>query len=247
MKMSGRVVVVTGGARGIGEATVQRMVREGAQVASLDLAPHEIEGALSVAVDVGEPDQLVSAAELVRATLGDPDVVIHCAAKSVFGETIDTAPGDIERIFRVNVASVFGLTKLFAPAMKCKGSGAFVLLASITGIVGATGISAYAASKGALITLTRTMALELAESGIRVNCVCPASVDTPLLRAQFERAPNPELARENNRKRHPIGRFGTPEDIANLVFFLASDEASWITGGTYVIDGGASIARRWQD
>jgi 2-keto-3-deoxy-L-fuconate dehydrogenase len=91
------------------------------------------------------------------------------------------------------------------------------------------------------------MALELAESGIRVNCVCPASVDTPLLRASFTRTADPEAARVRNRKRHPLGRFGTPEDVANLVLFLASEEASWITGGTYVIDGGASIARRWKD
>jgi NAD(P)-dependent dehydrogenase (short-subunit alcohol dehydrogenase family) len=113
--------------------------------------------------------------------------------------------------------------------------------------VGAPDLSAYAASKGALITLTRTMALELAESNVRVNCVCPASIDTPLLRASFTRTSDPEAARERNRKRHPLGRFGTPEDVANLILFLASDEASWITGGAYVIDGGASIARRWQE
>jgi NAD(P)-dependent dehydrogenase (short-subunit alcohol dehydrogenase family) len=100
---------------------------------------------------------------------------------------------------------------------------------------------------GALITLTRTMALELAESGVHVNCVCPASVDTPLLQASFARTPDPGGARDRNRKRHPLGRFGTPDDVANLVLFLASEEASWITGGTYVIDGGASIARRWKD
>jgi 2-keto-3-deoxy-L-fuconate dehydrogenase len=245
--MKERVVVVTGGASGIGAATVQRMVREGAKVASLDMVPHEIEGAITVTVDIGLPGQLESAAERVRAAIGDPDVVVHCAAKSVFGETIDTSDDDIDRIFRVNVASAFRLTRLFAPAMQCKGRGAFVLLSSITGLVGARGISAYTASKGALITLTKTMALELAESGIRVNCVCPASVDTPLMRSHFARTSDPEAARENNRKRHPLGRLGTPEDIANLILFLASDEASWITGGTYVIDGGASIARRWQD
>ena len=247
MRMNGRIVVVTGGASGIGAATVQRMVLEGARVASLDMTPHEAEGVFTAVVDLNVPGQLESAADLIRTNLGDPDVVIHCAAKSVFGETINTSQEDVESVFRVNVTSAFRLTSLFAPAMQAKGAGAFVLLASITGIVGATGISAYAASKGALITLTRTMALELAESGIRVNSVCPASVDTPLLRSHFERAPDPIAARENNRRRHPIGRLGTPEDVASLILFLASDEASWITGGTYVIDGGASIARRWQD
>jgi NAD(P)-dependent dehydrogenase (short-subunit alcohol dehydrogenase family) len=97
-------------------------------------------------------------------------------------------------------------------------------------------------NRGALITLTRTMALELAGSGVRVNCVCPASVATPLLRASFLRSPV-QRQRERNRKRHPLGRFRTPEDVASLFLFLASDEASWVTGG----DWGASIARRWQN
>lgn len=247
MRMDKQVVLVTGGAGGIGAATVARMAREGANVASIDRTPHRVEGVFTTTVDLNVPDELASAADRVRSAVGDPDVVVHCAATSTFGETAETSDVDLERIFRVNVGTAFRLGKLFAPAMQRKGRGAFVLLSSITGIVGAEGLSAYAASKGALITLTRTMALELAESGIRVNCVCPASVDTPLLQASFARTPDPEAARERNRKRHPLGRFGTAEDIANLVLFLASEEASWITGGTYVIDGGASIARRWKD
>lgn len=247
MRMDKQIVLVTGGAGGIGAATVARMVREGAKVASIDRTPHEVAGVFTTTVDLNAPNELEDAADRVRSAVGDPEVVIHCAAASVFGETVETSDADMERIFRVNVGSAFRLGKIFAPAMQRKGRGAFVLLASITGIVGAQGLSAYAASKGALITLTRTMALELAESGIRVNCVCPASVDTPLLRASFTRTSDPEAARERNRKRHPLGRFGKPEDVANLVLFLASEEASWITGGTYVIDGGASIARRWKD
>jgi NAD(P)-dependent dehydrogenase (short-subunit alcohol dehydrogenase family) len=247
MRMDKHVVLVTGGAGGIGAATVERMVREGATVASIDKNAHQAGGVFTTAADLDLPNELELAAHRVQAAVGDPDVVIHCAAASVFGDTVETSDADLERIFRVNVGTAFRLSKLFAPAMQKKGRGAFVLLSSITGIVGAQGLSAYAASKGALITLTRTLALELAESGVRVNCVCPASIDTPLLRASFARTVDPAAARERNRKRHPLGRFGTPEDVANLVLFLASEEASWITGGTYVIDGGASIARRWKD
>lgn len=247
MRMKNKVVAVTGGAGGIGAAVAVRMLREGARVASLDRVLHEIAGVFTTTADLSVSGDLDGAAEKIRAAVGDPDVVVHCAAMSVFGHTINTSPADIEKIYRVNVVSAFELGRLFAPAMQVKRGGAFVLAASITGIVGAPDLSAYAASKGALITLTRTMALELAESQVRVNCVCPASIDTPLLRASFIRTLDPEGAREQNRKRHPLGRFGTPEDVANLILFLASDEASWITGGTYVIDGGASIARRWQD
>jgi NAD(P)-dependent dehydrogenase (short-subunit alcohol dehydrogenase family) len=158
MRMEKQVVLVTGGAGGIGAATVARMIREGAKVASLDRTSHEIEHVFTTTVDLNEAGALEDAADRVRSAVGDPDVVVHCAATSVFGDTVETSDADLERIFRVNVGSAFRLGKIFAPAMQRKGRGAFVLLSSITGIVGAQGLSAYAASKGALITLTRTMA-----------------------------------------------------------------------------------------
>jgi 2-keto-3-deoxy-L-fuconate dehydrogenase len=133
------------------------------------------------------------------------------------------------------------------PLMRDAGGGAIVNMSSITGIVGAPGMAAYSTSKGAIITLTRTLALEVAENGIRVNCICPASIDTPMLRASFDRQPDPEAARARNVKRHPLGRLGTADEVASLALFLASDEASFITGGTYVIDGGALLARRWKE
>ena len=247
MRLAGKTALITGGASGIGAACVARFVREGARVVSLDLEAHRPEGAAAVVADLGSDESVHAAAEEVRKAVGDVDIVVHSAATTAFATTLDTKPEDIERIFRVNVGGAYRLVKEFAPAMRCKKSGAFVVMASITGLVGAPGLSAYAASKGALITLTRTLALELAEWQIRVNCVCPASIDTPLLRASFERTADAAGARELNIKRHPLGRLGTAEDVANLVLFLASDEAAWITGGTYVIDGGASIARRWEE
>src|SRR5262249_3882084 len=103
--------------------------------------------------------------------------------------------------------------------------------------------SVYAASKGALVTLAKTMALELADRGVRVNCICPASVDTPMLQFAFARQPDAAEARQRNIRRHPLGRLGTPADVANMALFLASDESSWVTGGIHVIDGGALINR----
>jgi 2-keto-3-deoxy-L-fuconate dehydrogenase len=214
---------------------------------SLDLEAHQPDGAIAIVADLGSDESVHAAAEEVRKAVGDVDIVVHSAATTAFATTVETKPEDIERIFRVNVGGAYRLAREFTPAMRSRKSGAFVVMASITGLVGAPGLSAYAASKGALITFTRTLALELAEWQVRVNCVCPASIDTPLLRASFERTADAATARELNIKRHPLGRLGTPEDVANLVLFLASDEAAWITGGTYVIDGGASIARRWEE
>jgi NAD(P)-dependent dehydrogenase (short-subunit alcohol dehydrogenase family) len=243
-----RVALVTGAAGGIGLAVSRALAREGAVVAAVDLkAGPATEGVHWFCADVSRTETMRELARQVRHSLGDPSVVVHSAAVTAFLDTLATPYEEFERIQRVNVFSAYLLLQEFAPAMKQRGAGAFVLIASITGIVGAPGMSAYSVSKGALITLTRTAALELAEANIRVNCVCPASVDTPMLQASFDRHPDPALARELNRRRHPLGRLGTPEDVAHLVLFLASDEASWITGGTYVIDGGALLARRWKD
>ncbi|MGC8792148.1 MAG: SDR family NAD(P)-dependent oxidoreductase [Bryobacteraceae bacterium] len=247
-RFEGAIAVVSGAAGGIGFAVARGLAAEGARVAAVDLkAGPECDGLHWFACDVSRAELVAGLAGEIRERLGDPSVVVHSAAITTFRNTLSTSYDEFERIQRVNVFGAYLLMQAFVPAMMQRGRGAIVLLASITGIVGAPGLSAYSVSKGALITLARTAALELAEAGIRVNCVCPASVDTPMLRASFEQHPDPELARELNRRRHPLGRLGTPEDVAHLVLFLASEEASWITGSTYVIDGGALLARRWRE
>jgi 2-keto-3-deoxy-L-fuconate dehydrogenase len=234
MRLSGKTAVITGAAGGIGKACAERFTREGARVFGLDVA--------------GEPPRDISAIEDARCAAaevtesGSPaNVLVHCAAATTFGQTLETSQEDFERIFRVNVIGAVNLVKAFDAQLGPGGS--IVIVASITGIVGAPGLSAYAASKGALLTLSRTLALELAPRQIRVNCVCPASVDTPMLQSSFDRQPDPLEARQRNVPRHPLGRLGTPEDVANLVLFLASDESSWITGATHMVDGGALINR----
>lgn len=236
MRLQNKAAVITGSASGIGRACACRFEVEGARVFGLDIAADP-----PWRCDVSCLGEVQAAASQAAGITSGIDILVHCAAVSVFGRTLETSEEDFERVLRVNLLGAVNLVKAFDARLR--GAASIILIASINGIVGAPDLSAYAASKGALITLARTLALELAERQIRVNCVCPASIDTPLLRASLDRQPDPAEARERNIRRHPLGRLGTPEDVANLALFLACDESSWITGGTHMIDGGALINR----
>ena len=257
-RLAGKVAIVTGGASGIGRASATRFARERARVVVVDLddgaanatvAEIVRDGGQAIAVvgDVSRDEDAEIMVERTASTFGPPQVLLNSAAISSFGTLADSPAQELDRVYGVNVRSAWVCARATIPHMREAGGGAIVNMSSITGIVGAPGMAAYATSKGAIITLTRTLALELAEEGIRVNCICPASIDTPMLRASFERLDDPAAARARNVKRHPLGRLGTADDVANLALFLASDEASFITGGTYVIDGGALLARRWKE
>jgi NAD(P)-dependent dehydrogenase (short-subunit alcohol dehydrogenase family) len=252
------VAIVTGGASGIGRAAATRFAREGACVVVVDLhddaanmtATEIVRNggrALAVIADVSRDEGAAIMIERTVAAFGPPHVLLNSAAVTSFGTLAESPALELDRVYGVNVRSAWVCAQAAIPFLREADGGAIVNMSSITGIVGAPGMAAYATSKGALITLTRTLALELAEDGIRVNCICPASIDTPMLRASFERFDDPAAARARNVKRHPLGRLGTADDVANLALFLASDEAAFITGGTYVIDGGALLARRWQE
>ncbi len=258
MRLAGHVAVVTGGASGIGRASAMRFAREGAQVVIADLdgvatgaAAGEIgrEGGTAIAViaDVAREEDVGRLMVRTLEAFGPPTVLLNNAATTSFGTLAESPADELDRVLTVNVRSAWVCARAVIPHMRDAAGGAIVNMSSITGIVGAPGMAAYSTSKGAIITLTRTLALELAEHGIRVNCICPASIDTPMLQASFDRLPDPEAARARNVKRHPLGRLGTPDEVANLALFLASNEASFITGATYVIDGGALLARRWKE
>lgn len=236
IRFQNKVAVITGSASGIGRACAEQFTGEGCRVFGLDVAAET-----PWQCDVSRFEEVHAAASRIAAMARHVDVLVHCAAVSTFGGTLETTEKDFERVLGVNFLGAVNLVKAFDSQLD-RGSS-IIFIASINGIVGAPGLSAYAASKGALITLGRTLALELAERGIRVNSVCPASIDTPMLRASFDRQPDHAAARAQNILRHPLGRLGTPEDVANLVLFLASDESSWITGGTHLVDGGALINR----
>lgn len=243
MRLDGKIALVTGAAGGIGEAVCRCLADAGAKVAALDLNRPDM-GDLSLACDLADDAAVASAATEVRAKLGDPDIVVHAAATTEFAGTLDSSPAAFLRVYDVNVGGALRLAQAFAPAMRAKGRGAFVFVSSINARMGAPGLAAYAASKGGLETFLKTFALEVAGDGIRVNGIAPASVDTPMLRASFASKPDPDAALAANVLRHPLGRLGTAEDVAQSVLFLASDASAWITGTVLAIDGGAGITRR---
>ena len=243
MRLEGKIAVVTGAAGGIGAAVCERLRAAGARVAALDRQPMTI-GDLAVACDLTDDDGLAAAADTIRSRLGRPTIVVHAAAATEFASTLNSSPAAFLRVYDVNVGGALRLVQAFAPAMVELGEGVFTFVSSINAKMGAPGLAAYAASKGGLETFLKTFALEVAEFGIRANGVAPASVDTPMLRASFERAPDPVTARAANVLRHPLGRLGTAEEVAELILFLSSDAASWITGTVVGIDGGAGITRR---
>jgi NAD(P)-dependent dehydrogenase (short-subunit alcohol dehydrogenase family) len=261
MRLAGKVAIVTGASSGIGQAVALRFAREGARVMLTDLDGPRLQvtqglvrgagGGASACMtgDISTPGVADAIATAAVEEFGAIDILLNSAAVTAFGTVEDAAAdaSDLDRMLSINVRGAWLLARAVIPHMRAAGGGSIVQLASITGIVGAPGMAAYSTSKGAIITLTRTLALELAEHQIRVNCICPASIDTPMLQASFDRLEDPAAARARNVKRHPLGRFGTPEDVANLALFLASDESAFITGGTHVIDGGALLARRWAE
>lgn len=238
-ELAGRTALVTGAASGIGAAIARRFRAAGARVAGLDLQP---------ATDVDETlvADLRSDGDVAEAVarLGGIDILVHAAAISVHGGTIDTDTAAWADIYDVNVIGAVRLMRDAVPAMRARGGGSILLLSSINAGFATPTLAAYAASKAAIESLTRTAALEFAPDGIRVNAIAPASVDTPLLQDSFDRAADPEAARAANVLRHPLGRLGTPEDVAELALFLASDRASWITGAIHPLDGGARVTRR---
>jgi NAD(P)-dependent dehydrogenase (short-subunit alcohol dehydrogenase family) len=241
-ELSGHVALVTGAASGIGAAIVRRFQAEGARVAGLDITPGAA-GDYSVTADMRSGPALEQAIAAATTKIGAPDIVVHAAAASFAGGVFDTDPATFLDLYDVNVVGAVRLLQLCVPAMRSRG-GSVPLMSSINADFATPTLAAYATTKAAVNNLVQTAALELAPDKIRINAIAPSSIDTPLLRASFARTPDPAAALAKNAERHPLGRIGTAEEVADLALFLASDRARWITGSVYAIDGGAGVTRR---
>lgn len=237
--------VVTGGASGIGEAIARRFVAEGARVLVVDTNDEagqtlatELCGITFAALDVGEPSNCNAMIEQAVALFGRLDVVVNNAFWVRANRIHKLSDEGWQRTIRVTQDAVFYGTRAAFGVMLQNGSGSIINTASISGLGGDDGMSAYNAAKAAVVNFTRTAALEGARHGVRVNCVCPGLIETPAVERAYLRDPD---VRNRISQRVPLGRLGKPKDIANVVCFLASPEADYVTGAAYVVDGGQSI------
>ena len=248
MRLAGRTAIVTGAGSGIGRASATLFAKEGAFVALVDrdgaglqetLAAIEgAKGEASVHIgDVGEADFAQDVVGDVTAR-GRIDVLMIAAGFSCGGTVLTTDPADWDAVFRTNVGGTWLWARAAVPQMQRQGSGSIITLASQLAIAGGKGNSAYIAAKGAIISLTRTMAVDFATDGIRVNAIAPGAIDTPMLRRSFARHADPEPVREASRNRHAMKRFGEAEEVAQTALHLASDASSFTTGTVMVVDGG---------
>jgi NAD(P)-dependent dehydrogenase (short-subunit alcohol dehydrogenase family) len=244
MRLAGKVAIITGGGSGIGKAIAQAFVRESAKVViagrdakKLERAAAEIGGqCLAISADVSSANDVQ---KLVDAALGKfqrISVLVNNAAVLLPGTAESLSEEDFDQTFNINVRGLWLMSGAVLPHMRTSGGGSIVNIASVLSMVGARNRVAYAASKGAVMAMTKAMALDHAAENIRVNCICPGIVATEMV-AKFNLDEN---ARRQRVAMHPMGRFGQPEDVASAAIFLASDEAGWTTGSVITVDGGYS-------
>lgn len=249
---TGKVAIVTGGASGIGEATARRLAGLGAAVAILDIdrdagqkntAAIAIDGAtcdffpcnVSISADVSR------AVDAAVSKYGGIDILVSNAGIQLYGDVVTTPEEDWDRLMGINLKGCFLVSKLAVPHMLKRGNGAIVIVGSVQSMSAISNSVAYVASKHGLLGLTRAMALDYAQKGIRVNCVCPGAIDTPMLRWAANLSDDPEKVIQTCNRMHPIGRMGKAEEVADAIAYLASPMASFITGTALLVDGGMLV------
>jgi NAD(P)-dependent dehydrogenase (short-subunit alcohol dehydrogenase family) len=250
--VAGRATIVTGAATGIGRGIALRFARAGADVllADVDAAGAErvaqglvAEGcsATFCEADVSDPDAAEALVGVAVDRFGGLDVLVNNAAIQIENTIEDLDPDGWDRLMSVNMKGVYLCSKFAVPAMRARGGGAIVNLASINGFWVEPGLGAYCASKGGVIALTRSTAADFGRDGIRCNCICPGYIDTGMAARYLDSLPDPAKARAEVAASHAVGRVGTPDDVAGLAQYLASDAASFATGAAFVLDGGESL------
>ncbi len=255
-EFSGKVAIVSGGARGIGRAAARKLAEEAASVVICSDREEQVEEAVAalreeglevrgVRADVTSSADMKKLMDLASETYGGVDVLVNSAGVQRYGTVVETEEEVWDEVLDTNLKGVYLASRYAIPEMRKRGGGAIVNLSSVQAFASQTGVAAYTASKGGINALTRAMALDHAGENIRVNAVCPASVDTPMLRWSadlFKGDKSVEETLEDWGRMHPLGRVARPEEVAEVIAFLASARASFITGGDYKVDGGMLAA-----
>lgn len=246
MLLKDRIALVTGGSRGIGKAIAQTFVREGAMVAicgrkqeTLDAVARELgEGAMPIACHIGRADDLQRLVDTLHSRFGRVDILVNNAATNVAqGPCLSIDDGQFDKMIEVNLKSAFRLIRLIAPGMCDRGRGSIINIASISGLRPQFEGLMYSATKAALIMMTQSYALELGPKGVRVNAIAPGLIRTVLSEYYWK----DDTRREKHIESQPIKHIGEPQEIAEVALLLASDRASYLTGQTMVVDGGATL------
>jgi 2-keto-3-deoxy-L-fuconate dehydrogenase len=240
-RLAGKTAVVTAGASGIGRASAEAFAQAGARVFAVDInaaAVGNVPGCEGHVVDVRNAAAIAAFAQRI----GKIDVLFNCAGMVPKGTVLDIEPDTWNAAFDLNVNSMYHMIRAFLPGMVAAGGGAIINMSSVAGsITGVADRCAYSATKAAVIGLTKSVAKDFVKHGIRCNAICPGTVDTPSLQARLHAYGNYEQTRKEFEARQPMGRLGKPEEIAALALYLASDESSFTTGQTHIVDGGWMI------
>lgn len=249
--LENKVALVTGAGSGIGASIAELFAKTGARIYVADLkegSGRETVQRISenggraefLKLDIAEPSECAAVADRVLSDSGRLDILVNNAGIGHVGTLATTDVADLDRVHAVNVRGTFLITKAFIASMLERRSGSIVNLASIAGIIGVRDRLAYTVTKHAIVGLTRAMALDHARDGIRINAICPGRVETPWVQERLREYPDPQRAYEEMCATQPMGRMGKPEEIAAAALYLASDEASFVTGATLTPDGGWS-------
>jgi NAD(P)-dependent dehydrogenase (short-subunit alcohol dehydrogenase family) len=243
MKLAGRRILITGAASGIGRASAELFANEGAALALLDRNDQGLADFDAIPCPADVTDGTAVAAAMAAATngLGGLDGVVNCAGKDQLGRLTEVAPAAWDEIIAVNLTGAANVCRAAVPLLQAAGGGSIVNVASGAGLFPLPDRTAYCAAKAGLVMFSKSLAMEVADSGIRVNAVCPGAIDTPMLAGSYQNAPDPAAEKAMIQQRYLLRRFGTAGEIAAAILFLSGDDASYITGTAMAVDGGRTF------